>query len=210
MKILFFLLITLYTFSSRAFSSDGTFYERVIKIAKESIGLTYVPAVKDKKFTSDCIGFVRYVYYKAGVDITKISGNGRGGVSSLYDGMDKRNWIYDDFPPAPGDLIFFDNTYDANRNRKWDDELTHIGIISGFGKHNTIFYIHYASGKIKEDRINLKYPNTHAFRQKDGKLYIINSHLRINRGEGYRKKEYLSSSFFRCFGRIPVKEKKNE
>ncbi|MCX7821651.1 MAG: C40 family peptidase [Brevinematales bacterium] len=201
------ILILFFLFSSFAFSVTENFYEKVVKIAKESIGLSYVPNVKGKNFTCDCIGFVRYVYYSAGVDITQIFGNGRGGVSSLYDGMEKRGWVYNEFPPTVGDLIFFDNTFDANRNRKWDDELTHIGIISGFGKHNTIFYIHYASGKVKEDRINLSYPNTHAFRQKDGNLYVINSHLRINRGEGYSKKEYLSSSFFRCFGRIPVRVK---
>lgn len=188
-------------------SQENVFYESVVKIAKNSIGLSYVPAVNGKTFTSDCIGFVRYVYYSAGVDISIVYGDGRGGVSSFYNGIEIRGWVYNKFPPNIGDLIFFDNTYDANRNRKWDDELTHIGIVSGFGKHDTIFYIHYASGKVKEDRINLKYPNTYAFRQKEGKLYVINSHLRINRGEGYSKKEYLSSSFFRCFGRIPVRVK---
>lgn len=202
------ILILLLVFYTSAYSSqEEMFYERVVKIAKNSIGLSYVPAVNGKSFTSDCIGFVRYVYYSAGVDIFQVYGSGRGGVSSFYNGIEKRGWVYNEFPPKLGDLIFFDNTYDANRNRKWDDELTHIGIVSGFGKHGTIFYIHYASGKVKEDRINLNYPNTHAFRQKDGKLYVINSHLRINRGEGYSKKEYLSSSFFRCFGRIPVRVK---
>ncbi len=201
------ILILLFIFSAWSFSSQENFYERVIQIAKSSIGLSYVPSVKGKSFTSDCIGFVRYVYYSAGIDISHIYDGGRGGVSSFYKGIEKRGWIYNEFSPRIGDLIFFDNTYDANRNRKWDDDLTHIGIISGFGKHGTIFYIHYASGRVKEDRINLNYPNTHAFRQKDGKLYIINSHLRINRGEGYSKKEYLSSSFFRCFARIPVRAK---
>ncbi|MGC8765071.1 MAG: NlpC/P60 family protein [Brevinematia bacterium] len=191
------------------FPADDSFYERIVDISRKSIGLKKIPSVGGKNFTSDCIGFVRYVYYKAGVDLLKLYGYGRGGVSSVYDGMKKRNWIYEGKIPALGDLIFFDNTYDVNRDRKWNDALTHIGIVTGYGKNNTIFFVHYASGGVKEDRINLFYPNTHAFRQKNGTLYVINSHLRFNRGEGYSRKDYLASSFFRCFGRVHVR-KKNE
>lgn len=191
------------------FSQNDAFYKKIVEISRESVGLRKIPSIGNMRFTSDCIGFVRYVYYRAGIDLLKIYGNGRGGVSSLYYGMKKRNWIYETKIPSIGDIIFFDNTYDANRDRKWNDSLTHIGIVTGFGKHNTIFFTHYASGVVKEDRINLFYPNTHAFKQKNGKLYIINSHLRVNRGEGFSRKDYLSSSFFREFGKINVR-KKNE
>jgi len=203
--ILFFQLFL--SISNPVFSGNNLFYEKIVNISKDSIGLTRIPSIGNVKFTSDCIGFVRYVYYRSGVDILKTYGDGRGGVSSLYNGMKQRNWIYEGKMPDLGDLIFFDNTYDVNRDRKWNDALTHIGIVSGYGKNNTIFFIHYASGGVKEDRINLFYPNTHAFRQKNGKLYVINSHLRFNRGEGYSRKDYIASSFFRCFGKIYVRQK---
>jgi hypothetical protein len=204
LKVLSILLLPICFFANESYN----FYKNVVRIARSSIGLKHIPDVNGKKFTSDCIGFVRYVYFLAGIDITRVYENGRGGVSSLYYGLYRRNWVYRNLSVQIGDLIFFDNTYDANRDRKWNDELTHIGIVSGFGKHNTIFFIHYASGVVKEDRMNLSYPNTYAFRQKDGKLYVINSHLRVNRNEGYAKKDYLTSAFFRCFGRIPVRIKK--
>ncbi len=204
-----FLLLLLILVDQTIFPSETAFYEKIIKIANDSIGLKRIPSSGNKKFTSDCIGFVRYVYYRAGIDLLKIYGDGRGGVSSLYSGMKKRGWIYESKIPDIGDLIFFDNTYDVNKDDKWNDGLTHIGIVTGYGKKNTIFFTHYASGEVKEDRINLFYPNTHAFKQKNGKLYVINSHLRFNRGEGYSRKKYIASSFFRCFGKIYVR-KKNE
>lgn len=183
------------------------FYSRVVGIAESSVGLQSVPSVNGKRFLSDCIGFINYVYYRAGFDLVKAYGNGRGGVSSLYDGLRKHHFIYDAKTAAPGDLIFFDNTYDINRNGTWDDPLSHIGIIVGTGKHNTLIYIHFASHGVEKDQINLYYPNTHAFKQKDGTLYIINSYLRRNRGEGYEKRQYVASSFYRAFAHIRFKVK---
>lgn len=188
-------------------ASEQLFYSGVIRAAKESIGMEYVPSWKGKHFTSDCIGFIRYIYYKAGFDLNAAYGIGRGGVSSLYDGLLKRDFVFQSNTAAPGDLIFFDNTYDINRNGLWDDPLSHIGIISGIGSHNTLFYIHFAGYGVAEDRINLFYPNTHAFRQNNGKLYVINSFLRIDRGEGFEKKQYVASSFYRAFAHIRLKAK---
>ena len=31
--------------------------------------------------------------------------------------------------PKPGDVVFFDNTYDRNKNKRLDDSLTHIAIV---------------------------------------------------------------------------------
>ncbi len=178
-----------------------------MQAAKESIGLNNIPSLKGKTFTCDCIGFVRYVYLRAGLDLQKAYGNGRGGVSSLYDGLAGRGLIYTNRIPSPGDLIFFDNTYDVNKNGKWDDPLSHIAIVETVGKYNTIYYIDFSNNQVREERLNLIYPNTHAFKQKDGGLFIINSFLRRDRGEGLGRKDYVSSSFFRAFAHINVKHR---
>ena len=207
-----FLIIALLLGYNLVFPQDNDlkvreFYDRVVSVARESVGLQAVPSAGGKHFRSDCIGFINYVYYRAGFDLVKAYGVGRGGVSSLYDGLLKHHFIFDAKTAEPGDLIFFDNTYDINRNGAWDDPLSHIGIIVGKEKHNTLVYVHFASHGVEEDHINLYYPNTHAFRQKDGTLYIINSYLRRNKGEGYEKKEYVASSFYRAFSHIRFKVK---
>ncbi len=203
--ILFLMLLSnpIYTDSDL----KSIFYSNVVSIAEKAIGMTELPVIKGEKFRPDCIGFVRYVYYRAGLDLVKVYGNGRGGVSSLYDGLEKRGLVYTGRLPEPGDLIFFDNTYDVNGNSKWDDPLSHIAIVEAVGKHNTIYYIDYSNSRVSEERLNLSYPNTHAFRQADGKYFIINSFLRRDRGEGLERKDYVSSFFFRAFAHIRVNKR---
>lgn len=211
----FILILILLTAQSILFGQAETekvnaFYERVVAVAKESVGLQAVPTVNGKRFLNDCIGFINYVYYRAGFDLQKAYGKGKGGVSSLYAGLAKRGYIYDSKTAALGDLIFFDNTYDINRNGEWDDPLSHIGIIVGFGKHRTMYYIHFGSHGVDQRSINLEYPNTHAFRQGDGSMYEINSYLRRDRGEGYDRKQYVASSFYRAFAHIRFKVKESQ
>ncbi len=208
-KIIYILFLSLII--SPGFSQDervSAFYSQVVRIAKESIGLKRVPPINGKYFTSDCIGFVRYVYYRAGFDlVSAYGGNGRGGVSLLYNGLARYGFTYKSKQANPGDLVFFDNTYDVNRNGKWDDPLSHIGIITGAGEYNTLHYIHFANHGVAEDELNLYYPNTHAFRQPNGNLFVINSYLRVNRGEGYAKKDYVAAFFYRAFAHIRLKAK---
>ena len=210
MKSKLFIIIVIISIYSHLYSgNDGEniFYSRVIETAKESVGLKSIPASDGRTFTQDCIGFVRYVYLKAGLDLLKAYGNGRGGVSSLYDGLAKRGLIYTNQTPSPGDLIFFDNTYDVNKDGKWDDPLSHIAIVESIGRFNTIYYIDFSNNRVSEERLNLLYPNTHAFKQKDGELFVINSFLRRDRGEGLNRKDYVASFFFRSFAHINVRHR---
>ncbi len=188
-------------------SAEELFYSKVVQIAQDSLNLKRIPSVDGQSFTSDCIGFVLYVYYQAGMDLAQAYGNGNRGVNSLFNGLQSRDFIYTEGSPQPGDLVFFDNTYDANRNGSWDDPLSHIGIVEKIGKHDTIYYIHFSSKGVKRYRLNLKYPNTYAFTTKDGEQLVINSYLRKNRGEGYAKRKYISANFFNSFARIKVKFK---
>lgn len=187
--------------------AENLFYQKVVSLAQDAIGLRRIPSVGSQSFTSDCIGFVRYVYYQAGLDLAQAYGQGDRGVNSLYQGLSERKFLFTENLPQPGDLVFFDNTYDVNRNGSWDDPLSHIGIVESVGKHDTINYIHFSSKGVNRYQLNLKYPNTYAFRTKTGDTLVINSYLRIDRGEGFKKRKYISANFFREFAHIPVKFK---
>ncbi len=202
------ILFVLTVISCSCFASDprvDAFYDRVIKIARESIGLKIVPAVNGKHFTSDCIGFVNYVYYKAGFDLYKAYGKGRGGVDTLYDGLVKYGFVYKEKQANPGDIVFFDNTYDIKGGRRWDNPLSHIGIIVGNGRFDTLVFIHFGNHGVEEGRLNLFYPYTYAVKLSDGDLYPINSYLRNDRGEGFSKKEYVAANFYKAFAHIRLK-----
>jgi len=155
----------------------------------------------------DCSGFVRAVYLIAlNKDLfqealnkgiykkLKSSGfQGSQGALAMYiyfKSMDKIRSF-----PQKGDVVFFDNTYDKNQNNKWDDLLTHVGIITHIHSDGTFTFIHAGTSKgIAQDVFNLKYPKQISLNQKK-----INSHLQ-RPIQGQKKPYKLTGELARAFG----------
>ncbi len=104
-----------------------------------------------RSFELDCSGVVSAVYWKAGIDLQAAyplyTGNG---VTRIYRYMEDKHLLYRPEEPAPGDIIFWDNSYDKNNNGLADDELTHIGMVVEISPEGDVTYIHhdYISGVI--------------------------------------------------------------
>ena len=73
-----------------------------------SVGMKKLPSVRGMRFTQDCIGFVRYAYFKAGVDLLKASGNQGRGVRAIHKGLKENGFVFDAKTAKPGDIIFFE------------------------------------------------------------------------------------------------------
>jgi hypothetical protein len=95
--------------------------------------------------------------------------------------------------PLPGDLVFWDNTYDRNGNGRWDDDLTHAGIVVSVDDDGTIHYVHhnYRRGIVVE-QMNLRAPDdttrNSAMRMRgspDGNGLWLSSHLFRDAGSPY-------------------------
>src|SRR5208337_912342 len=56
----------------------------------------------------------------------KVNGNG---VTRIYKTLERDNLLYSNDYPLPGDIIFWDNTYDADGDARWDDPLSHVGMV---------------------------------------------------------------------------------
>jgi hypothetical protein len=100
----------------------------------------------------------------------------------------------------PGDLVFFDNTYDRNGNKLFDDKLTHVGIVVGIDESTkSIFFVDKSRGnKVSLKSLNLAKRDVHKILV-DGVSYEINSYVRDdNLGK------FLASSVFAGFGDISV------
>ncbi len=155
--------------------------------------------VKDKTFSMDCSGTVLAVYYYAGIDLTgaysKYSGNG---VARIYKYLEDENLLYNTIMPVPGDIIFWDNTWDKNSDGKINDSLTHMGMVVYSFKNGDVEYIHlnYRKGIIFE-KMNLKDPDTNIIII-DGKTIIINSPMRMRSAPKSGKR--LASQLCRSFG----------
>lgn len=158
----------------------------------------------DRHFLWDCAGTILAIYYRAGYDLTpyfnRVPGNG---VTRLYEIAQDHKLIYRTTEPEPGDIIFWDNTYDRNLNRKWDDLLTHAGMVVDTRKDGTIEYIHlnYARGVVIE-RMNLRHPSVYEESTPLGTV-LLNSPMRMRKDVYLNPGVLLAGQLFRNFGALP-------
>lgn len=154
--------------------------------------------INGKYYNYDCSGFVMAAWDKGGIDLLKNMSyeKGENAVTSIYNHLTSRNKVYTDPKRAQiGDIIFFHNTYDRNRNKKTDDLLTHVGIVISLEPDGTILFLNKTSRGITEDRLNLRDPMIH-------KKYdaILNTYLRKKNGKDPQGTRYLAGELFAGFG----------
>ncbi len=169
----------------------------LIEEARRLIGVEKI-FVKGKSFSLDCSGTVMAIYWYAGIDLSRnFSRYTGGGTERIYKYLKDEGLLYRTKLPAPGDIIFWDNTYDKNKNGKPDDYLTHMGMVVSVDKTGTIEYIHenYRKGIILA-RMNLYKADTY-FEIIEGKKIILNDPMRM-RGSP-KSKKWLSSQLYRDF-----------
>lgn len=100
--------------------------------------------VNGRKFNMDCSGVVLAVYYKSDIDLQPYLGTySGGGVQRLYAFMDDQQLLYKQPLLAPGDMLFWDNTYDKNNDGTINDTLTHVGMVVSADSEGNIQYIHH-------------------------------------------------------------------
>ncbi len=167
-----------------------------------------------KGFLNDCSGFVRMVYSNFNIDLFDVEHNTKAsGTEIIFKFVEKNGAIYPKYiyfnkstpknkkyVPQVGDIIFFDNTHDKNRDKKVNDFFTHVAIVLSIDDDNTINYIHKSSRGINTQLMNLDEPNS---------LYInkkrVNSYLRVKKKGDSKNTPYLSGELFRAFGTLKTK-----
>ena len=136
----------------------------------------------------DCSGLVESILARAGNTV-------RGNTLTFYQEARRERRLVKKL--RPGHLVFFDGTYDANRNGKVDDALTHIAIFTRVERDGTIVMVHRGSRQIRQLRMNLNKPHVHRLGKR-----ILNDFLRAP-GYGPRKGSRLSGQLFRSFAKPP-------
>ena len=129
-----------------------------------------------KDFRRDCSGYVQAILSSLGHDVvgfTREYGIRTNGVAQIFEYVERSGTIYKNELPKIGDLIFFSNTYDVNRDGQINDKLSHIGIVTKIDEDGTISFKHVIHREIKTDYINLSKPTLHSYKGR-----IINSYIR--------------------------------
>ena len=159
--------------------------------------------VEGIRYPADCSGYVQAVYAGSGLPFRErliaLPASEGGAAAAIYRLMlDSGEFYADPGQVLPGDLIFWDNTYDRNRNGRLDDPLTHVAIAERVDTDGTVHYLHRGSRGVTVGYLNLSRPDS----QRDAGGKTLNSGIRQRRPGDPPGTRYLSSHLFVAFGRF--------
>src|SRR5271154_4967259 len=89
--------------------------QQAVALARRLLGRRTV-SWPGQGFPDDCSGLVEGIYASVGVPLQGAAQRGDNGVTGLYRYAQARGRIFASGVPAPGDLVFFRDTYDQNRD----------------------------------------------------------------------------------------------
>ncbi len=115
--------------------------------------------VNGRPYRADCSGFVTALYDGIDLAVADPGEQGLSGTHILFRSLAKRDRIRGR-DVRPGDLLFFHNTWDRNENRLRDDRFSHVALAESVADDGTVTLVHFASGVVKRDFMNLRHPNT--------------------------------------------------
>lgn len=169
------------------------------KTAVRFVGQSRVQ-VGGRNYTPDCSGFVRGVYATQRVDLYGGLGelDGGNGVGRIFTHVLQHGRIHYGPTVHPGDLVFFHNTWDFNRDGLPNDPLTHVGVVEKVDPDGTVIFVSSVSAGIERYRMNLKHPDTH--KSADGR--VLNDFLRRKHVGDPQGTPYLAGRLFAAFGTL--------
>ena len=169
----------------------------IVRTATQLIGASALE-VNGRPIAADCAGVTRAIFMKHGIDLYDSSARdpNANGVRLIDAHVRQYGTLHRGPVVYPGDLVFFDNTWDYNGDGKVNDPLTHVGIVEGQEPDGTILFISRVAGAIEHYRMNLALPHVHA--TAEGK--VLNDYLRRKDGRDPAETGYLTGELFAQFG----------
>lgn len=171
--------------------------EAVLAGARESLGQSR-PELDGRPLPTDCSGFVRGLYTRAGVDLFSEAHPSDNGVRAVVRWIERHGQMHRRKVPAPGDLVFFHDSYDRNGDGKLNDRFTHMGMVDEVLPDGTTLIIHATNHGIVREPMNLMRP--HEARDPQGRE--INAILRRKAAHDTPRTPRLMSELFAGFGRV--------
>jgi len=169
--------------------------QETIVAAARRVLATQSTTVGDTTYSYDCTGTILTIYAHAGIYLMGLFPNYSGnGVARLHGIARDYHLLHARSLPEPGDLIFWDNTYDRNQDGNWNDPLTHAGLVIDVDEDGTVLYVHhnYRRG-IVSATMNLAEPET--YQSPEGA--VLNAPMRMASQRAANPDLWLSSHLFR-------------
>jgi hypothetical protein len=171
--------------------------DRIAGAARGVIGRRDV-TVDGERYRFDCSGVARGIYATAGFPLGgQARFVGENDVSILYRWV-RQNGSVRTSDPLVGDLVFFDDTYDRNRDGARNDPLSHVGVVERVHGDGTVVFVHHVAGGIVRYRMNLARPHE---RRDEATGQSLNHYLR--RAEGGHPPK-TTAELFVAYGTVVV------
>ncbi len=160
--------------------------DRVVAAAQRQVGRTHVRGDR-----SDCAGFVRAAFRAAGLSLPM--GFSRRGSAAEAMAMAVRGRLH--LRALPGDLAFFHDTYDRNRDGELGDPFSHVAIVEHADAHGRVTLIHFGGHGVARIVLDVTRPSVH----RDGDL-VVNDYLRVRHPNDPPGTHYLAGELLAGFG----------
>jgi hypothetical protein len=169
----------------------------IVRTAAKLVGATTIES-KGRRIAYDCAGVTRAIFLEHGIDL--YDGNESdpkaNGVRLIYANVRQHGRFHQGPMVRPGDLVFFDNTWDFNGDGKLNDPLTHVGVVERVKADGTVVFISRVTATIARYRMNLGLPHVH----KTAKGRVLNDYLRRKRSTDPDEMGRLTGELFAFYG----------
>jgi hypothetical protein len=145
------------------------------------------------RYRLDCSGVAAGIYAKAGL---VIDADQAPSTRALFEVVRQRG-SFRRSRPLQGDLVFFDDTYDANDNGRRDDPLSHVGVVERIEDDGVVVFVHRVGEGIVRGRLHLGRPHDRV----DERGRTLNHALRKAEGAW---PSMTTGALFAGFGSLPT------
>jgi peptidoglycan DL-endopeptidase CwlO len=168
---------------------------KAVSLAQQLVGRRSI-RFSGRSYPGDCTGLLLGIYRQLGLDLMGSAERGDNGVTAIYRYAQEHGRVYQGGWPVEGDLIFFRNTYDQNRDGRTNDGLTHIGLVERTLADGTVWVIHRVDRGVVRYRMNLNHPTLHRHPRTGEPL---NDYLRA---PGQNAKPLLTGQLFAAYATV--------
>lgn len=167
--------------------------DRLVVRASRWVGLSSLRRVS-RSVPDDCSGLIRLALAQEGVELENVSSRAGESLAGAIHRRAVEVGAVREGPPLPGDLVFFRNTYDRNRDGRLNDGLTHVGLVEAVDQRGTVTFIHRGHRGVRRARVNPSLPKVH----RDAEGQVLNDYLRR---AGRSRQGSLSGALFEGFAK---------
>lgn len=171
----------------------------IVESAARLVGARTI-ASQGKRIAYDCAGVTRAIFLEHGIDLYRgVSNDPKGnGVRLIHNHVRQHGTFHRGPNVSPGDLVFFDNTWDFNGDGKLNDPLTHVGVVERLESDGTVVFISRVANAVERYRMNLAQPHTH----KTAQGLVLNDYIRRKLSTDPDHTARLTGELFSFYGNL--------